>query len=113
MQESVDDADRFAVRGFASHLGYDLRPDVRRPRSAGAVADRAQHPYYLRGAGNRAGDDFRDFSLRRARIDPGDGGLGYRRGGDGYYARRKRVADFLSNHGAQGALGAALRRGNL
>ena len=60
--------------------------------------------------GNRAGDDVRDLSVRRARADPADGGGGHRGRGGGAHARRERLADLLARHAAQRQVGAALRR---
>ncbi len=49
-QESADNTDRPAVRGFAGGCGHDLHYPVRRPWLFGAVADRTPYSYRVRHA---------------------------------------------------------------
>ena len=57
----------FAVSPVIAGMIY--RAAVRRAGMVRRLAGRARHQDHLRGSGNRAGDDLRDVSVRRARTD--------------------------------------------
>jgi hypothetical protein len=86
----------FSVSPVISGLIY--RVAVRCPGLVRSVALGARHPDYLRRAGDRAGDHFRDLPFRRPRTDSADGSAGQRGRGSGRRPRRLWLAGLLVYH---------------